>query len=48
MMRMLTKTFKEVEKRVRLVAVEDRPAENGDTLNIDFLGIDDVPFAGGG
>ncbi|MGI6049668.1 MAG: trigger factor [Acetivibrionales bacterium] len=39
---------REVEKRARLVAVEDRPVENGDTLNIDFLGsIDDVPFAGG-
>ena len=39
---------REVEKRARLVAVEDRPVENGDTLIIDFLGsIDDVPFAGG-
>lgn len=39
---------KEVEKRARLVAVEDRPIEDGDTLNIDFLGsVDGVPFEGG-
>ncbi len=39
---------KVLEKHSRLVVVEDRPVENGDTLNIDFLGsVDGVPFDGG-
>ncbi len=38
----------EREKNSRLVSVEDRPAENGDTLNIDFEGfVDSVAFDGG-
>ena len=36
------------EKNSRLVAVEDRPVENGDTTIIDFEGfVDDVAFEGG-
>lgn len=39
---------KVVERNSKLIAVEDRPVENGDTLNIDFLGsVDGVPFQGG-
>ncbi len=38
----------EREKNSRLVSVEDRPAESGDTLNIDFEGfVDSVAFDGG-
>lgn len=38
----------EREKNSRLVSVEDRPAENGDTVNIDFEGfVDNVAFDGG-
>lgn len=38
----------EAEKNARLVTVEDRPAENGDTVNIDFEGfVDGVAFEGG-
>lgn len=37
-----------VERNAKLVAVEDRPVANGDTVNIDFLGtVDGVPFKGG-
>ena len=36
------------ERNSRLVTVEDRPAQNGDTVNIDFKGFkDDVAFEGG-
>jgi len=36
------------EKNARLVAVEDRPVKDGDTVNINFEGfIDGVPFEGG-
>lgn len=36
------------ERNSKLINVEDRPVENGDTLNIDFEGsIDGVPFKGG-
>jgi trigger factor len=36
------------EKNSRLVAVEDRPVKDGDTVNINFEGfIEDVPFEGG-
>lgn len=36
------------ERNSKLINVEDRPVENGDTLNIDFEGsIDGVPFNGG-
>jgi len=36
------------DKNSRLVSVEDKPVENGDTTVIDFEGsIDDVPFEGG-
>ena len=39
---------KEQEKNSRTVAVEDRGAENGDTVTLDFEGfVDDVPFEGG-
>lgn len=38
----------EAEKNSRMVTVEDRPAENGDTVNIDFEGfVDGVAFEGG-
>ncbi len=38
----------EAEKNARMVTVEDRPAEMGDTVNIDFEGfVDGVPFDGG-
>ena len=38
----------EAEKNARLVTVEDRPAENGDTVTIDFEGfIDGNAFEGG-
>lgn len=38
----------EREKNARLVTVEDRPAEEGDTLNIDFEGFQDgTAFEGG-
>jgi trigger factor len=37
-----------VERNSKLVNIEDRPVENGDTLNIDFEGsVDGVPFQGG-
>lgn len=36
------------ERNSRLVSVEDRPAENGDTVVLDFEGfVDDKPFEGG-
>ena len=36
------------EKNVRIVTVDDRPAETGDTVRIDFEGFkDDVAFEGG-
>lgn len=36
------------EKNVRIVTVDDRPAETGDTVKIDFEGFkDDVAFEGG-
>lgn len=36
------------ERNSRMVTVEDRPAENGDIVEIDFEGfVDDVPFEGG-
>ena len=36
------------ERNSRLVSVEDRPSENGDTVVIDFEGfVDGVPFEGG-
>ena len=36
------------ERNSKLISVEDRPVENGDTVNIDFEGsIDGVPFQGG-
>lgn len=36
------------ERNSRLITVEDRPAQNGDTVNIDFKGFkDDVAFEGG-
>ena len=36
------------DKNARLVTVDDRPAENGDTAKIDFEGfVDGVPFDGG-
>ena len=39
---------KEQEKNSRMVSVEDRGAENGDTVTLDFEGfVDDVPFDGG-
>ena len=39
---------KEREAQSRMVAVEDRPAEDGDTVTIDFEGfIDDEAFEGG-
>ncbi|MBO7353623.1 MAG: trigger factor [Lachnospiraceae bacterium] len=39
---------KEREKNSRMVNVEDRPAANGDTVNLDYLGsVDGVPFDGG-
>lgn len=39
---------KVAEKNARMVAVEDRPLQNGDISNIDFEGfIDGVPFEGG-
>ena len=39
---------KEQEKNSRTVTVEDRGAENGDVVTIDFEGfVDDVPFDGG-
>ena len=38
----------EAEKNARMVTVEDRPAENGDTVTIDFEGfIDGTAFEGG-
>jgi len=38
----------EAEKNSRMVTVEDRPAQLGDTVDIDFEGfVDDVPFDGG-
>lgn len=38
----------EAEKNARMVTVEDRPAENNDTVTIDFEGfIDGNPFEGG-
>lgn len=38
----------EAEKNARLVTVEDRAAENGDTVNIDFEGfVDGTAFEGG-
>lgn len=38
----------EAEKNARMVTVEDRPAEMGDTVNIDFEGfIDGTAFEGG-
>ncbi len=37
-----------VERNSKLINIEDRPVENGDTLNIDFEGsVDGVPFKGG-
>ena len=37
-----------LEKNVRIVTVDDRPAEKGDTVKIDFEGFkDDVAFDGG-
>lgn len=39
---------KEAEKNARMVTVEDRAVEKGDTVNIDFEGfIDNEPFEGG-
>ena len=39
---------KEQEKNGRLVTVEDRPAEMGDTVNFDYEGsVNGVPFEGG-
>lgn len=36
------------EKNARMVSVDDRPAQKGDTVNIDFEGfVDDVAFEGG-
>ena len=36
------------ERNSRLVSVDDRPAENGDTVTFDFEGfMDDQPFEGG-
>ncbi|NLP00838.1 MAG: trigger factor [Clostridiaceae bacterium] len=36
------------ERNSKLITVEDRPVQNGDTLNIDFKGsINGVPFKGG-
>lgn len=38
----------EQEKHARLVAVTDRPTQNGDTVTFDFEGfVDNVPFEGG-
>lgn len=38
----------EREKNARLKTIEDRPAQSGDIVNIDFVGkVDDVPFEGG-
>ncbi len=40
--------FREQEQNSRLVAVEDRPAENGDIVTIDYEGfVDGESFAGG-
>lgn len=37
-----------VERNSKLISIEDRPVETGDTLNIDFEGsVDGVPFEGG-
>ncbi len=39
---------KTAERNAKMVNVEDRPVETGDTLDIDFAGsIDGVPFEGG-
>lgn len=39
---------KQREKNARLINVEDRPVEDGDTVNIDFEGfVDSVAFEGG-
>ncbi len=36
------------ERNSKLINIEDRPVENGDTVNIDFEGsVDGVPFKGG-
>ncbi|NLX64982.1 MAG: trigger factor [Clostridiaceae bacterium] len=36
------------ERNSKLINIEDRPVQNGDTVNIDFVGsIDGVPFKGG-
>ena len=39
---------KEREKNSRMVNVEDRPVQSGDTVNLNYLGsVDGVPFDGG-
>jgi trigger factor len=36
------------ERNAKLITVEDRPVQNGDTVNIDYEGsVDGVPFEGG-
>ncbi len=36
------------ERNAKLIAIEDRPVQEGDTVNLDFEGsVDGVPFAGG-
>ncbi|MDI9513616.1 MAG: trigger factor [Bacillota bacterium] len=36
------------ERNAKLISVEDRPVQNGDTVNIDYEGsVDGVPFEGG-
>jgi trigger factor len=36
------------ERNSKLITIEDRPVQNGDTVNIDFEGsVDGVPFQGG-
>lgn len=37
-----------IERNARMIPVEDRPAQDGDTVNIDYEGFQDgVPFEGG-
>ena len=37
-----------IERNARMIPVEDRPVQDGDTVNIDYEGfLDDVPFEGG-
>ena len=39
---------KEADKNSRMISVDDRPAQMGDTVSLDFEGfVDDVPFDGG-